>query len=252
MKRSNAATERLFKNAGIEAGMRVLELGCGPGEVTEVLSELIGASGQVLAIDRSNEMLAIAQDRFRESGIRNVRFLCADLSEGPGFLQGIAQPAFDAIVGRRVLMYLSKPDAVIRGLLPWLTPRGIVIFEEADSTIGPGRVASMPSHDKAVAWLGEMLAVEGVDRSMGFHLPATLTQAGLRFEGIWAEAVIEGQGDQYPLPELLRLLDPRLESADVATRADIEQLTAQIIAEANDPTQVYMSGMRFCASARKI
>ena len=74
MKRSNAATERLFKNAGIEAGMRVLELGCGPGEVTEVLSELIGASEQVLAIDRSNEMLAIAQDRFRESGIRNVRF----------------------------------------------------------------------------------------------------------------------------------------------------------------------------------
>ena len=97
-----------------------------------------------------------------------------------------------------------------------------------------------------------MLAVEGVDRSMGFHLPATLTQAGLRLEGIWAEAVIEGQGDQYPLPELLRLLGPRLESANIATRADIEQLTAQIIAEANDPTQVYMSGMRFCASARKI
>ncbi len=123
--RSNLTTERLFKNAGITEGMQVLELGCGPGEVTEVLSGLTGPSGQVLAVDRSEEMLSHARGRLQEAGIRNVRFACADLNEGPGFLKGIDHSSFDAVAGRRVLMYLSEPDSVIASLLPWLSPGGL-------------------------------------------------------------------------------------------------------------------------------
>ena len=250
MKRSNATTERLFRDAGISDGMVALELGCGPGEVTELVAKIVGPSGTVLAVDRSEEMLASAQARLEESGAENVRFILADLAGSPDYLSDIEHASVDVITGRRVLMYLAEPERVLAGLLPWLRNGGLVVFEEADSTLGPGRVAAMPAHEQAVAWLEEMLDQEGVDRSMGFHLSATFINAGLQLERIRAEAVIEGQGEQYTLAELLQLLAPRLESAGVATASAITSLNARMDLE-KDPSHVFVSGMRFCAQARK-
>ncbi|MDA8018928.1 MAG: methyltransferase domain-containing protein [Thermoanaerobaculia bacterium] len=251
MKRDNSTTQRLFEQSGIAEGMSVLELGCGPGEVTELLSEIVGPSGSVLGVDRSEEVLSSARERLERIGAENVRLICADLEGAPDYLNDLEYSSFDVVTGRRVLMYLTHPGHVIAGLLPWLRQGGLVVFEEADTTICPGRVVAMPAHDKAVAWLHRMLEEEGVNRSMGFHLPATLSTAGLQFERIWAEAVIEGQGDQYSLGELLQLLSPRLESAGVATTSEVETLAAQIDIE-SDPSNIFVSGMRFCARARKL
>ncbi|MGD1899776.1 MAG: methyltransferase domain-containing protein [Phormidesmis sp.] len=250
MRRSNSTTERLFRAAGISAGMTVLELGCGPGEISELLSEIVGPAGSVLAVDRSDKMLSAAQETLEKAGKKNVRFVRADLNDAPNYLKDVDRASFDAVAGRRVLMYLASPDRVLAGLLPWLQAGGLAVFEEADSTICPGHVATMPAHERGVSLLNKMLGEEGVDRSMGFNLPATFSAAGLQFEQVWAEAVIEGQGEQYPLADLLRLLQPRLESSDVVTTSELESLIAQIEME-RKPTDVFVSGMRFCAKARK-
>jgi len=250
VKRSNSTTERLFRSAGISEGMAVLELGCGPGEVSELLSDIVGSSGSVLAVDRSKEMMSSAQESFERTGKRNVHFLQADLNDAPEYLKSIDLLSFDAVVGRRLLMYLPSPDRVLAGLLPWLREDGLVVFEEYDSTICPGLVAAMPAHEQGTSLLEKMLAEEGVDQSMGFHLPSTFAKAGLQFEAIWAEAVIDGQGDQYSLGELLTLLKSRLESSNVAATSEIDELIAQIEIE-RQPTNVFVSGMRFCAKARK-
>ena len=68
MRRSNSTTERLFRAAGISAGMTVLELGCGPGEISELLSEIVGPAGSVLAVDRSDKMLSAAQETLEKAG----------------------------------------------------------------------------------------------------------------------------------------------------------------------------------------
>ncbi|WP_067986939.1 class I SAM-dependent methyltransferase [Neptuniibacter pectenicola] len=248
MKRSNLTTERLFKAAGISEGMTILELGSGPGEVTEILSEIVGSTGNILAIERSKEMISSAQKSLEKSGNSNVRFIQADLNDAPKHLKNIDLSSFDAVVGRRVLMYLPKPDKVLSSLLPWLRQNGLVVFEEYDSTICPGLVTAMPAHEKGVSLLGKMLSKEGVDQSMGFNLPATFSKAGLKFEAIWAEAVIDGQGDQYTLGELLELLKPRLGSLNVAATSEIDELITEIKME-REPTAVFVSGMRFCAKA---
>src|ERR1700722_3576073 len=46
-------TERLMKNAEIGPGMRVLDLGCGAGDVSMLAAELVGPSGSVVGIDRN-------------------------------------------------------------------------------------------------------------------------------------------------------------------------------------------------------
>ena len=68
MKRDNLMTRRLLTESGIGMGMRVLEVGCGGGEVTQILAELVGPSGHVLALDRDAGALATAAERVKAHG----------------------------------------------------------------------------------------------------------------------------------------------------------------------------------------
>ena len=249
MKRSNSTTEKLFRNAGLSEGMSVLELGCGPGEVTELLSDMVGPDGQIVAVDQSHDMLAAATARFE--GKQNVDFIRGDLNGDIQFMEAIEHERFDAIVGRRVLMYLSNPAEVLSRLLPWLKASGLVVFEELDSTICPGHVADIPAHVQATSLIAKVLQGEGVDGAIGFHLPAICHSAGLQYEQLWAEAIIEGQGDQYTLDELLELLKSRLASKDAVNVAEIDSLKSQIVSE-RSAQNVFLSGMRFCVKAVKL
>ncbi|MEM7030854.1 MAG: class I SAM-dependent methyltransferase [Chloroflexota bacterium] len=252
MKRDNTMTRRYFVDAGIMPGMRVIEIGCGNGEVTQELAELVGPTGTVVALDRNEGALAKARERLKEQGVAQVRFVAADVTKDLSALEALQGESFDALAGRRVLMYLPDAVDVLRRMAEWLRSDGLVVFEETDSTMVPARTSPMAAHDQATAWLRRMLIAEGANPAMGFALPNTFTQAGLNFEGIRAEAVIRGQGTQYPLSVLLELMQPRLISAGIATQTDIEALTAQLDLESRDPTQVYIWAMSFCAWAYKV
>lgn len=251
MKRDNSMTRRFLAEAGVTLGMRVIELGCGGGEVTQILAELVGPSGIVVAIDRDPKALALAEERMQEHGIEHVRCTSADLSGDGAELDDLRSEPFDVLAGRRVLMYLPDPVEMLRRLSGALRSGGLVVFEETDLTMVPARVASMTAHDQAAEWLRKMLVEEGADTAMGFTLPATLARAGLSFQRVRAEAVIQGQGTQYPLSALLELLQARVISAGIATRDEVESLVARLQAERRDPTSVYVSEMSFCAWARK-
>ena len=58
-------TEGLLKAAGLQAGMRVLDVGCGSGEVTLKMADLVGAGGEVAGIDSDQAILRLAG---REAG----------------------------------------------------------------------------------------------------------------------------------------------------------------------------------------
>jgi ubiquinone/menaquinone biosynthesis C-methylase UbiE len=68
-------TERLLRQAGIKEGMRVLDLGCGAGDVSLLAAEMVGPTGFVLGIDQSAEAVAKATERVRESGLRRSIFI---------------------------------------------------------------------------------------------------------------------------------------------------------------------------------
>lgn len=251
MKRDNSITRRFLAEAGIGSGMQVLEIGCGSGEVTLLLAELVGPSGSVVALDHSDDALAVAQHRIEEAGITNVQWIAADIAGDLASMDGIPRGTFDALAGRRVLMYMRDPAAILRRLMPWLKGEGLVVFEEADSTMVPARTTPMAAHDKATSWMRDMLVAEGANPAMGFALPATLAQAGLRFERVRAEAAIQGQGTQFPLAALLKLMQSRLVSAGIASEAEVGALAELVDSERRDPTSVYVSDWSFCAWARK-
>jgi 2-polyprenyl-3-methyl-5-hydroxy-6-metoxy-1,4-benzoquinol methylase len=72
-------TERVLRNAGIDAGIRVLDLGCGAGDVSMLAAELLGPEGSIVGIDRNQESLNVAKERAREDGLRQISFVQASI-----------------------------------------------------------------------------------------------------------------------------------------------------------------------------
>ena len=68
-------TERLFREAGIGVGHRVLDLGSGMGDVSMLVAGLVGASGEVVGIERDVTSIERAHARVAAAGLRNVSFL---------------------------------------------------------------------------------------------------------------------------------------------------------------------------------
>ena len=67
-------TRRYFLEAGLEPGMRVLDIGSGGGDVALLVAAIITESGEVVGIDRSPVAVDTAQARMQGLGLRNVSF----------------------------------------------------------------------------------------------------------------------------------------------------------------------------------
>jgi SAM-dependent methyltransferase len=117
-------TRSILVEAGLTTGMRVLDIGCGPGDVSLIAAELVGETGQVLGIDASTDMLEVAESRVRAAGLTHVSFLTADLRTLS------LEQSFDALIGRFILMHLPDPASVLHHLLSSLVSGGIVAFQE--------------------------------------------------------------------------------------------------------------------------
>ena len=116
----------IFAEAGIRPGMRVLDLGCGAGDVAFVAADLAGPDGYVVGVDRSPEALARARLRAEQRGMAQVQFVEGDIHDpAPG-------GPFDAIVGRLVLMHVPDPAAVLRRQATVLRAGGLVVPIEFD------------------------------------------------------------------------------------------------------------------------
>jgi len=118
-------TEKFFRFAGVSLGMRVLEIGSGMGDVAFLASEIVGPGGSVLGVDQDCAGLEKARERSRQQGCSSwVSF------EGSNLAEFETADQFDAIVGRYILLYQQDPGAIIRRLVKFLKPGGIVVFQQ--------------------------------------------------------------------------------------------------------------------------
>src|SRR5215475_8081510 len=72
------STERMLRAAGVGPGMRVLDVGCGMGDVSFLVAEIVGPSGSVVGIDLDAHALAVAEQRRTAMTLANVSFVHGD------------------------------------------------------------------------------------------------------------------------------------------------------------------------------
>ena len=241
-------TERLLVQAGIGPGMKVLDVGCGSGDVSLLASRLVGAEGRVVGIDREPRMVAAERDRSRTSDLSGVSFIEGDFRE-----LGTEHGLFDAAIGRLVLMYQADPVDAVRRLAQSVRPGGVICFQEYDSTVAPASLVPLPLHELVRSWIWGTLERSGADAQIGFKLYSVLTEAGLSVPEVRAEAIVQTPSTRYPTVPLIRVLLPRMIEYEIATEADVdvETLERRLVEERQKAGTSYIGQVVFGAWAHR-
>ena len=204
-------TERLFREAGIARGQRVLDIGSGVGDVSMIAARLVGPSGEVVGIERDASYVARAADRVAGVGFRNVTFIQADVND-----LGIGPP-FDAVVGRMVLSHLPDPVAVVRSVARLVVPRGVIAFLEPTWSPTLAVSARVPLWSQLMTTIGEIFTRARGTAGRGLDLFEIFQDAGLGIPAMHLEMPLGLDASIAELQtDLLRALLPAAEEAGVS------------------------------------
>jgi ubiquinone/menaquinone biosynthesis C-methylase UbiE len=166
-------TERLFRDAGIGPGQRVLDIGSGVGDVAMLAARLVGPSGAVIGVERDPATIATARSRVAKAALSNVSFIECDVRGVP------SSELFDAVVGRAILQYLPEAGALLRSLATLVRPGGVVAFQDVWPTSLFHLTANLPLRSKCASLIYRTLERSGVHMDMELILYRAFLEAGL-------------------------------------------------------------------------
>ena len=238
------------------SGDKVLDLGCGFGDTTQDLAELVGADGEAVRHRRRRPFIEMARKEAEEAGVENVRFVIADV-QATEF-----EETFDYAFSRMGIMFFANPVQALRNVRKALVPGGrlcAVVWrrkldndwvrraelvveeylehpEETDEpTCGPGPF-SMANADT----VSEQLKIAGFEE-------ITLQRCDLPLKiGNDLDHAVEFNMAIGPAGEVLRLWEDRIDEIRPKIAADLREA----LAEFEGPDGVFAPASTWIIGAR--
>jgi ubiquinone/menaquinone biosynthesis C-methylase UbiE len=149
-------------------GMSLLDVGCGPGNITADLARLI-SGGEVVGVDLPEDVIGAAQ---REFGGSNLRFEVGDV-----YALHFDDASFDLVYAHQVLQHLGDPVAALREMLRVLRPGGHVAVHDSDY----GAFVWSPPDPRLSRWMEiyhQLTVRNGADADAGRSIHRWVRMAG--------------------------------------------------------------------------
>ncbi|MEU6171429.1 methyltransferase domain-containing protein [Streptantibioticus parmotrematis] len=156
----------------LRPGLRVLDVGCGPGTITADLAELVSPGGRVTAVDAADDVLRAAARLVAERGLDNVEFATADV-------HALDHPddSFDVVHAHQVLQHVADPVLALREMRRVCRPGGIVAARDGDYH-GFVWYPRLPELDEWMALYQRCARANGGEPDAGRRLLSWARQAG--------------------------------------------------------------------------
>ena len=233
--RRTAETAAAFILPFLKPGMRVLDVGCGPGSITSGFAQRV-APGETIGIDPSADVIATAKSRAGATAPRNLSFEVGSIYE-PRFAAG----TFDAVFANQVLQHLRHPVDALRQMRALLAPGGVLGVRVLDwgSTIFYPESEAMR---RFLALQFDLARRNGAEPNAGRHLRRWLREAGFGETRLTTSTESDADPDATRArAEMLAdwwlrsgFADRALECG-IATRPDLESIAAACRAWGRDP-----------------
>jgi arsenite methyltransferase len=227
----------VYEALGAAPGDRVLDAGCGPGFYSRELLDQVGPDGSVVGVDRSPQMLAVAERR--SAGRDNIAF-----QEGDATALPVESASFDRALCVQVLEYVEDVGAALAEMHRALRPGGRVVLWDVDwATVSwhsedPGRMA------RILAVWDDHLAHPSLPRTLSASMRAAGFE-GMRMEG-HAFATAELTEESYGGAAL-----PVIERYVAGQGAEEVEAWAAEQRELGERGQFYFACMQFCFSGTR-
>jgi ubiquinone/menaquinone biosynthesis C-methylase UbiE len=191
----------------LQPGMRVLDVGCGPGSMTLGIAACIG-TGRVVGVDMSESQVELAARRAGQAGVSNAAF-----RTGNTYALPFADAQFDAVFTHALLEHLREPLRAMREFLRVLKPGGVMGVATPDWS---GFLVAPPSPavGAAIEAFKALQIGNGGDVNVGQKLSQYALDAG--FERVMSRARSE---NFEPLSIITDLLTTQLDQAGLSEHA---------------------------------
>jgi len=248
--RRTAEEAAAFLLPELRPGMRLLDVGCGPGSITRGLAERV-APGQVVGLDLSRETLADARRDAADRGIENVQF-----DEGSVYQLPFPDASFDVAYAHQVFQHLRERGAALREMLRVVRPGGLVAVRDVDW----GTASYWPPDpwiDRFIETHLKTWARNGGEPLMGRQLRALFNVADVTdvqvTAAVWCYATPSETvewGESYAERLLTSPMGARAVELGFASREDLEAMAAAFRAWAVHP-DAFWAFIHVAALARK-
>ena len=157
----------------LRPGMRLLDVGCGPGTITMDLADVVGPGGTVTALERTEDALDLARGEAERRGTTNVDFVVANVRA-----LDLPDASFDVVHAHQVLQHVDDPVLALREMRRVCRPGGIVAARDSDYA-GFTWYPAVPELDRWLEVYSAVARSNSAEPDAGRRLLAWARAAGL-------------------------------------------------------------------------
>ena len=230
-------TAALFERAGLSAGMRCIDLGCGGGEVTLEIARLIAPGGRVTGVDMDEIKLNLAGRAAVARRLDNVDFRLLNLRDWD------EPSAFDVVYCRFVLQHLNQPVDLLSRMWSAVRPGGVLVVEDADIDTFCCHPPN-EAFDFFLRTYGQVLKRRGGDDAIGRKLFGHFRAAGIPRPQVTLVQSVWTEGEEKTLAwSTLEASAEAIVSEGVASKDQVTEALADLRHLTEDP-QTLICGPR--------
>ena len=122
-----AASSAAYLLPHLRESQRLLDVGSGPGTITADMARAVGDTGEVVALEVTEEAAALTRAELERQGVTNATVVVGDVHA-----LDLADDAFDVVHAHQVLQHVADPVAALREMLRVTRPGGVVAARDSD------------------------------------------------------------------------------------------------------------------------